>query len=88
MDNAEEIRAVISKSLQIPIEKLTNDATLQSLDVPSIQVIELVFDLEEAFGITISIDGKGPDDSLETLFNTVGDVIQGVQGLVDAKAGG
>ena len=92
LDRADEIKQVIARSLQIPVETLTDDATLQDLGIPSIQVIEMVFDLEEAFDIAISLDGRAlATDGAEggkSAFRTVGDVVRGVQGLVDAKAGG
>lgn len=94
MDNADDIRQVMSKSLQIPVERLTDDAALQDLGVPSIQVIELVFDLEETFGIDIPfdtnalVDNAAQSGSGAAAFRTVGDVVRGVQGLIAAKAGG
>lgn len=94
MDIADEIKQVISRSLEIPLEKLTDEATLEDLGVPSIQVIELVFDLEESFDIAISLDGAAPaaegadGGPTKSLFRTVGDVVVGVKSLIAAKAGG
>ena len=59
MDVAEEVRLVVSSSLQIPIAQLTEGIRLEDLGAESLKIIEMVFDLEEKFDIFIKLDGAG-----------------------------
>jgi acyl carrier protein len=92
MDVAEEVRLVISSSLQIPIAQLTEDTRLEDLGAESLKIIEMVFDLEEKFDISIKLDGAGlavgkaKGQSETAAFATIGDVCRAVKALVDAKA--
>ena len=49
----DDVRSIIAKSLKIPIERLTPDARLDEIGAESLDVIEIVFDLEEKFNISI-----------------------------------
>src|SRR5262245_54311201 len=49
-----EVRRVISKILNIPADRLAPESRLDELGAESLDVIEIVFELEEKFGITIS----------------------------------
>jgi len=92
LDIIDDVRAIISKSLKIPIERLTPDARLDELGAESLDVIEIVFDLEEKFNITIpfkadegSRASKAADGNGEMQFSTVGDIADMVKKLVEAK---
>ena len=54
---------------------------LQDLGLESIDALEMVFDLEEKFGIQIPYNAN----SAATDFATVGDVVKAIQGLVEQK---
>jgi len=93
----DDVRSIIAKSLNIPVERLTPDTRLDELGAESLDVIEIVFGLEEKFDITIPLKadeatrlleagGKGGTGSAGDLpFATVGDVADIVQKLVAAK---
>lgn len=83
MDIAQEVKLVISKSLKIPAEQLTDDTKLEDLGAESLQIIEMVFDLEEKFDIDISLN---PNAESRSDFSTIGDVARAVQNLVETKA--
>jgi acyl carrier protein len=94
MEVIEDVRAIISKSLKIPVEQLTPDARLDELGAESLDVIEIVFNLEEKFDITIPFKANegtaDPKQSAknggdEIQFETVGDVAAAVKKLVEAK---
>jgi acyl carrier protein len=55
---------------------------LEDLGIESLDAVEMIFDLEEKFDITIpyNANDKRPE------FETVGDVVKAVEGLVDGKA--
>jgi len=94
LDILDDVRAIISKSLKIPIERLTPDARLDELGAESLDVIEIVFDLEEKFDISIPFkadEGTRPtksdvgDGNGEMQFSTIGDIADMVKKLVEAK---
>jgi acyl carrier protein len=90
----DDVRAIIAKSLNIPVERLTPDSRLDELGAESLDVIEIVFGLEEKYDITIPLKAdeatrlstSGKSGSQEMPFSTVGDVADIVQKLVAAKA--
>ena len=95
----DDVRAIIAKSLNIPIERLTPDSRLDELGAESLDVIEIVFGLEEKFDITIPLKAdeatrlttsgtsgiQDKSSGQEMPFSTVGDVADIVQKLVAAK---
>ncbi len=87
------VRSIISKSLKIPVERLTPDSRLDELGAESLDVIEIVFGLEEKFDISIPFNADEkkrvaiPDDSGEMQFSTIGDIANVVERLIEAKAG-
>jgi acyl carrier protein len=93
MEVAEDVKAVIANELKIPVEQLTDDRKLADLGAESLDVIEIVFELEEKFNIDISVKttparaGAGIlRDQVElSALGTVGDICRMVKTLVDAK---
>ena len=71
--------AVIAKTQHLPPESVTIDSTFEALKIDSLDGINIVFAIEEEFGIEI------PDDQAK-LIRTVRDVVNGVDRLVAAKA--
>jgi acyl carrier protein len=62
---------IIAKSKLLPEHAVTRDKTFEELGIDSLDKINISFEVEEAFSITI------PDDALGSL-RTVGDVVDGV----------
>ncbi len=82
-DVTADVVAIIAKKIpgeDKPDIKLTDG--LQDLGLESIDALEMIFDLEEKFGIQIPYNAN----SAATDFSTVGDVVKAIQGLVDKKA--
>ena len=72
----EKIQAMLAEALNIPIEKVTPDAKIvDDLGADSLDVVELLSQLEEEYGIII------PDDQAETLV-TVADVANAIEELM------
>ncbi|HEY7299947.1 MAG TPA: acyl carrier protein [Xanthobacteraceae bacterium] len=95
MEIVDEVRQVIAKTLKIPPDQLAPDTRLEDIGAESLDVIEIVFELEEKFGITIpyqTFDGtrtqpQGSELELGKLeLNTIGQVANAVKVLVEAKA--
>ena len=54
----DDVRSTIAKSLNIPVEQLTPDKRLDELGAESLDVIEIVFALEEKYDIAIPLQGS------------------------------
>ena len=71
----EKIQTMLAEALNIPVEKVTPDAKIvDDLGADSLDVVELLSQLEEEYGIII------PDDEAENL-TTVADVAKAIEAL-------
>ena len=72
----EKIQAMLAEALNLPIEKVTPDSKIvDDLGADSLDVVELLSQLEEEYGIVI------PDDQAESLV-TVADVANAIESLM------
>ena len=72
----EKIQEMLADALNIPVEKVTPDAKIvDDLGADSLDVVELLSQLEEEYGIII------PDDQAESLA-TVADVANVIDALM------
>ena len=72
----EKIQAMLAEALNLPLEKVTADAKIvDDLGADSLDVVELLSQLEDEYGIII------PDDEVEQLV-TVADVAAQIEKLV------
>lgn len=78
-DIAKRSIEIIAKAKNIPTDTIQLDTTFEELNIDSLDKINISFEVEEAFSIEI------PDEALGSL-KTVGDVVNGVKQLVEAKA--
>lgn len=91
----DEVRQIIAQTLKVPIEQLSPDTRLDDIGVASLDVIEIVFELEEKFGINIPFNpdeglpsagrAQEPNEAGDLAFQTIGEVASAVKRLVDAK---
>ena len=83
-DIASDVIAIIRK--KVPGEKQDVKLTdkLTDLGIESIDALEMIFDLEEKFGIQIPYNAN----SAATDFATVGDVVNAIQKLLAENAKG
>ena len=82
-DVTDDVIAIIAK--KVPGEKkgeVRADSKLTELGLESIDALEMIFDLEEKFGIQIPYNANSAAED----FSTVGDVVKAIQKLVDEKA--
>ena len=71
----EKIQAMLAEALNLPLEKVTADAKIvDDLGADSLDVVELLSQLEEDYGIVV------PDDQAENLV-TVADVANAIEAL-------
>jgi acyl carrier protein len=76
---AAKVIAVIAKSQRIPVETITLDSTFEELKIDSLDGINIVFELENKFGIEI------PDEGVQNL-RSVRETVEGIAKLVEEKA--
>jgi acyl carrier protein len=69
---------VIAQTQRIPVESISPDSTFEELKIDSLDGINIVFALENEFGIEI------PDEGVQNM-RGVRDAIAGVRRLLEAK---
>ena len=81
MDFSEDkVKQIIMEKLGVSEEQVTPEASfIDDLNADSLDIVELVMELEDAFGIEI------PDEDAEKL-RTVGNAIEYLRGRVTEKA--
>jgi acyl carrier protein len=78
----ERVQAILEKKYSLAPEAITPESTLESLGLDSLDLIELLFDVEDEFKIRVPQDGGS---ALKT--TTIQDIIDSVQKmLADAAA--
>ena len=81
----EEIIEIIAKQATVEREKITPEATMDDLAIESLDLVEIIFAIEEKFDIAIPYNANDPSATGSDL-NTVADVIEAVDKLVQQKA--
>jgi len=72
---AEKVIATLASVKRIPAETITLNTNLQEMGIDSLDVFSLLFELENAFKISI------PDDDVRSI-KTVNDIVEGVKRLL------
>ncbi len=75
----EQIKAMIAERFGVPVESMTPDATMESLNIDSLSMIEFMFEVEDKLKINLS-------ESREPL-KTLADVFAEIEKAVAAKNG-
>ncbi len=76
-----DIYDIIAEKSAVDRSKLQSDAKLEELEIESLDVVEIIFAVEEKFDIHVPYNAN--DQELE--FETVGDVVSAVQKLIDEE---
>jgi acyl carrier protein len=74
---AEKVIATLASVKRIPADKIMLETNLQELGIDSLDVFTLLFELENAFKISI------PDDDVRSI-RTVNDIVEGIKKLIAA----
>ena len=75
----QEICAAISAHFGVPVEQLQPEATMESLNIDSLSMIEFLFVMEDKYGISLG-------ESREPL-KTLGDVFKEIDKAIAIKEG-
>src|ERR1700677_1571385 len=74
---AEKVISTLASVKRIPADTIKLDTSLQDLGIDSLDVFTLLFELENAFKISI------PDDDVRSL-KTVNDIVEGMEKIIAA----
>ena len=80
MTTLERLRAILIRDYKLAPEALTREAPLEGLGIDSLGVAELLFNVEDEFGITL------PPEPVQ--LPTIGDVVDYIDRLIAAQKGG
>ncbi len=76
----ENLRAILVRDYKLDPKLLTLDAELEALGIDSLGVAELLFNVEDQFGITLSPDA--------VVLLTLGDVVRFIDDLIAEQSAG
>lgn len=81
---AKIVYKVLADNIVEPIDDVNADTVLKLVGLGSLEVVETIFDLEEAFDITIPNPGESAD--IDTGFETAGDIVVAVKQLMELES--
>ncbi|MBC8023477.1 MAG: acyl carrier protein [Burkholderiales bacterium] len=84
MSVAERLARLLERDFGIPSVSLDPAATLESLEIDSLRLIEIAFAVEDEFGVTMPQD----QGEIRERVKTLGDLAALIDGLIREKAGG
>jgi acyl carrier protein len=73
MEIIDEVRQAVAKAINVPIEDIDPDARLADIGLNSLDMLEVIFELEQKFGIDIPLEFK-EQTSGQTAGNKRGDM--------------
>ena len=77
----QEIKEVIASEGMVDISKITPDATIESLDLKSVDIVMILTALEEKFNVYIPMDGSLQEaKDVKSLIEALSDQIQKERG--------
>jgi len=71
---------IIAKTCSVDRDRITLDSTLKDLDVHSLDAVQVLFEIEDKFDVSV------PEREDQYSAGTVRDLIEGVDRLIAAKA--
>jgi acyl carrier protein len=83
-DVANDVIAIIAKKKRVDKPNVELSDRLEDLGLESLDAVELIFDLEEKFDVTIPYNANTSNSRTE--FDTVADVVKSIEQLVGKKS--
>ena len=81
----DKVISIIAELAVLDVADVRPEATLESLGIDSLGLVESIFAIEEAFDITVPFNANDPAQG-DFDISSVASVIAAVEGLVAAKA--
>ena len=70
----EKIRSYLSSQLDIDPQQITEDTTFESLGIDSLDLVEMLMELEEELGVELEMDEK---------VSTIGELVEFIEKKID-----
>jgi len=83
-DIRQQVRVIFAEQLDIDVDQVQQDSTMEDLGLDSFGLVEIVFAIEEQFGVSVPYNANEPN-SEEFDISTVKAVQDGVITLVAEK---
>ena len=81
MGTHETLQQILHKDFDVPLDKLQRNARLEDLEIDSLRMIEILFSVEEAFGISVPADQA----ELKAKLQTFGDLVDYIDSLAPSR---
>jgi acyl carrier protein len=81
-DIARRVMEIIAEQALLDLSDVTPEATLESLGIDSLGLVESIFAIEEAFNVSVPFNANEPGKSSFDI-SSVGAIIAAVETLVD-----
>ena len=81
MSTLERLRSLLARDFDLKPEALQAEATLESLEIDSLRMIEILFCVEDEFKIAVPAEHA----ELKARLKTLGDLATYIDSLVDAQ---
>jgi acyl carrier protein len=75
-----EILAIVAKETSVDSERLTPDATIASLDIASLDMVQAIFALETHFDVEIPVAADQENGEFATVGGLVNHVLAAIRG--------
>ena len=69
----DRIRTYLSEQLDIPVEEMDRDTTCESLHLDSLDMVEMIMDMEEELGVDFEMDGEMKLETIGELADFIDD---------------
>lgn len=79
-DVANKVVEIVAREMKIDPGMVKLESSLEDLKIESLDVVQIVFSIEETFDITI------PNNDKEYELKSVGDIVRGVERLIALKS--
>ena len=73
------VREIVAKNVDIDAREIDRSADLQALDIESLDLIEIIFEIEETFDINIDQDDKSAN------LTTIGEMLDWLTANIEAQ---
>lgn len=85
-DVAARVIRIVAEQAMIDPASVTPQTSITDLGLDSLSVVEVVFRIEEEFGVSVPFNANEPRDATRFDISTVGQIIAGVRKLVATEA--
>ena len=85
LDIRDRVIEIIAEQALLEVSDVTPEATLESLGIDSLGLVEAIFAIEEAFDISVPFNANEPEQS-DFNISSVEAIVKAVEGLVAGQA--